>query len=201
MTTSHARALSGRSGALLGAIAVLLAGCAAAGEGSGTRAAQVATAGGPVAASPAGRVVAPSTTEAPGTGRVRHGSGPGIARGLSPVMCAAPAGDPVAYRAGAEPRSPTKVPMCLCCGWCACAGACCGCALGRWPPRSRLAWECCALWQQPPDWRTSPIPMDCGPGCSSPACPIGPQAPAPGPPRAAAGSVQDRPPGRLARPA
>lgn len=197
MTTSHARALSARAGALLGAIAVLLAGCTAAGGSSGTRAAQAATAGGPVAASPAGRAVAPSTAEAPGTGRVRHGSGPGIARGLSPAMCAAPAGDPVAYRAGAAPSSPTEVPGCPCCRWCACAGACCGCALGRWPPRSRLAWECCARWQQSPDsrwqqspdWRTSPIPMDCGLGCSSPACPIGPQAPAPGPPRAAAGSV------------
>ena len=40
MTTSHAGVLSGRAGALLGAIAVLLAGCTAAGGGSGTRAAQ-----------------------------------------------------------------------------------------------------------------------------------------------------------------
>lgn len=122
MTTSHARALSARAGALLGAIAVLLAGCTAAGGSSGTRAAQAATAGGPVAASPAGRAVAPSTAEAPGTGRVRHGSGPGIARGLSPAMCSSggrPSGVPGGRRAQLADRG-TGVPVlplvCLCRG-------------------------------------------------------------------------------------
>jgi hypothetical protein len=46
-----------------------------------------------------------------------------------------------------------------------------------------------------------PVRVACGPGCSSLACPIGPQALVPGPTRAAAGSVQDRSPGRLSRPA
>jgi len=206
MTASQARAGSGRAGALLGAIAVLAAGCAAAGGGSGRPpAAQAASNQGSVAASPAGRVVAHRTAGDTGPGMVRHGSGPGIARGSSPGLCAPPVGDPVANQVGAASGSTAAVPMCLCCWGCACAWACCGCGPGPWPPRwpahSRLAWECCARWQQRPGWRTSPVPVACEPGCSSPACPLGPPAPVPGPARAAAGSVQDRSPGRLSRPA
>jgi len=175
MTASHVRARSRRAGALFGAIAVLVAGCAAAGGGSGPWADRAGAARHSVAASP--------------PGSVEHGSGSGIAGASSLTPCAPPLGDPVVNRAGAASRLRAAVPACLCCRWCACAWACCGCSPGRWPPpRSHLAWQCCPRWLGPPDWDSSPPRPACGPGCGSRACPVGPA-------RSAAGSVQARSPG------
>ena len=178
MTAWPARART-RAGALLGAVAVLVAGCTAAGGGARHS----------VAASQPGRVVAHRIAGTPGPGRITRGSGPRMA-GASPLaQCAPPLGDPVVNRAGAGPRLRVAGPVCLCCRWCACAGACCGCGPGRWPPRwwprSRLAWPCCPRWLGPPGGDGSPIWPECGLGCGSHACPVGPV-------RSAAGAVQAR---------
>jgi hypothetical protein len=193
MTAWHLRARSRRTGALLGAIAVLVAGCTTTGGGSGPRADRAGAAGHSVAASPPGRVFAHRIAGIPGPGAVKHGSGPGIAGASSLAPCAPPLGGPAVNGAGAASRLRVAVPACLCCRWCACAWACCGCSPGRWPPRwwpprSHLAWQCCPRWLGPPDWDSSPIRSACGPGCASPACPVGPA-------RSAAGSVQARSPG------
>jgi hypothetical protein len=191
MTASHLRARSRRAGALLGAVAVLVAGCTASGGGSGARADRAAPARHLVAASPPARVLHGIATT-PGPGSVEHGSGPGIA-GVSPVAPCAPAlGDPVTYRAGAASRPRVAVPACPCCRWCGCAWACCGCSPGRWTLRPQPAWQCCPRWLGPPGGESSPIPPACGPGCGSFACPVGPPAPRLGPARSAAGSVQAR---------
>jgi len=199
MTTSPGRGLSIRAGALLGAVAVLIAGCAAAG-GSGSRAdraggARDAIAAHRIAARSSGRVVA---QRAAGLGSVEQRSGSRSARAASRVLCAPPVGDPVGYRAGGAPGSPVPVavPVCPRCGWCgcACAWACCGCAPGRWSPRSSLPWVCCSRWLRPLGGGDSPVPLACALGCSSLACPVGPQVPVPGPARAPAGSVQGRSP-------
>jgi hypothetical protein len=189
MTSWPARARSRRVGALLGAIAVLVAGCTTAGGGSGPRADRAGPVRPSVAASPPGRVVAHPIAGPPGPGSVKHGSGPGIAGASSLASCAPPLGGPVVRRVGAAFRPRVAVPACLCCRWCACAWACCGCGPGRWPPRwwprSHLAWQCCLRWLGPPGEDSSPIWPVCGPGCGSRACPVGPARPA-------AGSVQAR---------
>ena len=203
MTAWHVRARSRRAGALLAAIAVLVAGCTAAGGGSGPRAGRAGTARHYVAASPPGRVFAHGIAGTPGPGSIKHGGGSKIGRASAGAPCAAPLGAPVANRASAASRPRVAVPACLCCRWCACAWACCGCGAGRWPPRwwpphSHLAWWCCPRWLGPPGWDSAPIRPACGPGCGSHACPIGPQTPGLGPARSAAGSVQARSPGGAA---
>ena len=190
MTAWHVRARSRRAGALLGAIAVLVAGCTAAGGGSGPRADRAGAARHSVAASPPGRVFAHRIAGTAAPGRARHGSGPGIAGASSLAQCAPPLGDPMVNRAGAASRLRVAVPACLCCRWCACAFACCGCSPGRWPPQwwspySHLAWQCCPPWLGPLDGDSAPVRPVCGPGCASRACPVGPA-------RSAAGSVQAR---------
>jgi hypothetical protein len=198
MTAWHARARSRRAGALLGAIAVLVAGCTAAGGGGGPGADRAAAARHSVAASPRGRVFAHRTAGTPAHGRSRHGSGPRMRRALSLAQCAPPLGDPMVDRAGTATASRMRVavPACLCCRWCACAFACCGCGPGRWPPRwwpphSHLVWQCCPHWLGPADVDGAPVRPVCGPGCVSNACPVGPA-------RSAAGSVQARSPGGAA---
>jgi hypothetical protein len=195
MTAWHARPRSRRAGALVGAIAVLVAGCTAAGGGSGPRADRAGAARHSVAVSPPGRVFAHRIAGTPGPGSVKHGGGPGIAGAWSLAPCAPPLGGPGVNRAGAASRLRVAAPACLCCRWCACAWACCGCSPGRWPPRwwprSHLAWQCCPRWLGPPDGDSSPIRPACGPGCASRACPVGPA-------RSAAGSVQARSPGGAA---
>jgi hypothetical protein len=185
MTGWHVRARSRQAGALLGAIAVLAAGCAAAGGGGGLRADRAGAARHSVAASPPGRVFPHRIAGTPGPGGVKHGTGPGIAGARPPASCASALGDPVVGRAGAAlPR--VAMPACLCCRWCACAGACCGCRPSQWPPGERpppspLAWQCCPRWLGPPEGDSSPIWPACRPGCAPRACPIGPA-------RSAAGS-------------
>jgi hypothetical protein len=195
MTAWQVRARSRRAGALLGAIAVLVAGCTAPGGDSGLRADRAGVAEHSVATGPPGRAFGHRIAGTPGPGSVQHGRGPGIAGPLSPAQCAPPLGDPVVNRADAASRLPVVVPACLCCRWCACAWACCGCSPGRWPPRwwpphSPLAWPCCPRWLGPPDGDSAPV-RPCGPGCASHACPVGPA-------RSAAGSVQARSPGGAA---
>ena len=185
MTAWPVRARSRLAGALLGAVAVLLAGCTAVGGGSTPRGGPVGPARHSVAAGPPGRVVAHRTAGAPGPGRVTHGRGPKIA-GASLAQCAPPLGGPVVGRAGAVSRPRVAVPACLCCRWCACAWACCGCGTGRWWPRSRLAWPCCQRRLGPLDGDSSPIWPACVPGCGSGPCPV--------PARSAAGAVQARAP-------
>jgi len=171
MTASHVRARSRQAGALLGAIAVLVAGCTAAGGGSTPRADRAGPARNSVAASPPGRVVHRiATTPRPG-----HGSGPGMTRASPLALCAPPLGDPVTYRAGAPSHLRVAVLACLCCHWCACAWACCGCGPGRWPPRSHLAWQCCPHPLEPPGGDSAAIPPACWPGCRSFACPANDQ--------------------------
>jgi hypothetical protein len=192
MTAWHLWARSRQAGALLGAVAVLVAGCTAAGA-SGARAGRAGPARHSIAASPPGRVIHRIAGTA-GPGSAGHGSRPGTAGASSLAPCAPPLGGPGVGRAGAASRLPVAVPACLCCRWCACAWACCGCGTGRWPG-SRLAWRCCPRWLGPPEGVSPPIPPACGPGCGSFACPVGPRAPGGGPARSAAGSVQARPPG------
>ena len=191
MTAWPARAQSRRVGALLSTVVVLVAGCATAGGGSGPQAGRAGSARHSVAASPPGRVAAHRIAVTPGPGGVTPAARPGIA-GVPSVACAPPLGIPLVDRAGAAPRLRVAVPTCLCCRWCACAWACCGCGPGRWPPRwwprSYLAWPCCPRPLGPPDGESSPIWPACGPGCGSGACPVGPARPA-------AGSVQVRSPG------
>jgi len=189
MTAWPAR--SRRAGALLAAVAVLLAGCTTAGGGSGLRAGQAGPARHPAAASLPGHVAAHRIAGTAGPGGVQHGSGPGIAGASSLALCAPPLGGPVVNRAGAASRLRMAVPACLCCRW----WACCGCGPGRWPPRwwprSHLAWQCCPRWLGPPGGDGSRIWPVCGPGCGSHACPAGPSRPA-------AGSVPARSPGGAA---
>jgi hypothetical protein len=189
MTASHVWARSRRAGALLGAVAVLVAGCTA-GGGNGARADRAGPARHSVATSPPRRAFAHPAATTPSS--VKHSSGQRIARSRSPVLCAPPLGHPVTYRAGAASGLPVAVPTCLCCRWCACAWACCGCGPGRWPPRLHLTWLCCPRPLGSPGGDSSSIPSACWPGCRSFACPIGPRAPGLGPARSAAGSVQAR---------
>jgi hypothetical protein len=174
-------ARSRRAGALLGAAAVLLAGCTTAGGGSGPPADRTGPAGHSAAASPPGRVAAHRIAGTPGPGSITHGSGPGIGRASSLAWCTPPPGDRVVNRAGAAPRLRAAAPARERCCWCDCAWACCGCGPGRgppgWWPRSRLAWQCCPRWLGPPDGDSSPIWPVCGPGCGSRACPVGPPGP------------------------
>src|SRR5215472_10537232 len=97
MTTSHVRAVSGRTGALLGAIAVLVTGCAAAGGGSGPRASRAGGTQDTVAASPSGHIAAHRAAGTTGPGSVRHGSGSRIAWAPTLPRCAHPVGHPVVY--------------------------------------------------------------------------------------------------------
>jgi hypothetical protein len=177
MTAWPVRTRSQRAGALLGAVAVLIAGCTAAGGGSGPRAGPAGSARHSVAASSPGRAAHP-IAGTPGPGSITHGSRQKIAGASSLAQCAPPLGDPVANRAGAASRLRVAVPACLCCRWCTCAWACCGCGPGRWPPRSwprsQVAWPCCPRWPGPLSGDSSPIWPACGPGCGSRACPIGP---------------------------
>jgi hypothetical protein len=184
------RARSRRVGALLGAVVVLVAGCTTAVGGSGPRADRAGPARHSAAASPPGRMVAHPIAGTPWPGGAKHGSGPRMA-GVSSLACAPPLGAPVVNGAGAASGLRVAVPACLCCRWCACAWACCGCGPGRWWPGSHLAWQCCPRWLGPPGGDYSPIWPECGPGCGSRACPVGPARPA-------AGSVQARSPGGAA---
>jgi len=184
MTALPARARSRRVGALLGAVAVLVAGCATAGGGGGPQAGRAGPARHLAPASPPGRVVAHRIAGTPGPGSVKHGSGPRIA-GAPSLACAPPMAAPAVTRAGAASGPRVAVQGCLCCRWCACAWACCVCGPGRWPPRwwprSHLAWPCCPRWLGPPGGDDSPIWPGCGPGCGLRACPVGPAMPAAGP--------------------
>lgn len=186
MTAWPVRARSRQACALLGAVAVLVAGCTAAGGGSTPRADRAGPAGHLVAAGRPGRVV---TGTAAGRSRVTHGSGPRMAGASSMALCVPPLGGPAVGRAVAASRLRVAVQACLCCRWCACAGACCGC--GRLPPRwwrrPYLAWQCCPRWLGPPGGDGSPIWPGCVLGCGSGACPVGPARPA-------AGSAQARSP-------
>lgn len=192
MTTSPGRGLSMRAGALLGAIAVLTAGCTAAYPGSPPRASRPGAAHAVAAARSSGRGFAHRSGGTAGPGSTRHGHGFRPAPALSLARCAPPISDPGVHRAGAAPGSRAAVAMCLCCRWCACAWACCGCGPGRWPPRSHLVRVCCSRWQWPPGGGASPTPLACEPGCSWGACPIGPPTPLLGPARPAVGPAQDR---------
>jgi hypothetical protein len=191
MTAWRIRAQSRQVGALLGAVAVLIAGCTTAGESSGLRASPARHS---VAASPAGRVVGPRIAGTPGPGGVKHGSGLRIA-GAPRLACAPPLGAPGVDRPVAGSGLRVAASACLCCRWCACAGACCGCGPGRWPPRwwprSHLTWQCCPHWLEPPDGDSPPIWPVCGLGCGSRACPVEPV-------QRAAGTVQARSPGGAA---
>jgi hypothetical protein len=159
MTRSHVRALSGRAGALLGAIAVLVTGCAAAGGGSGPQAGQSGAA--QAAARSSGHIAA---HRAAGTTRP-GGSESRIARDRQLPRCVFYAGRPVAVSG-----SPVAVPRCQCCRWCACAWSCCGCGPGRWPARPYPAWQFCSCWRWPPSWGGAPISPACGLGCRALGC-------------------------------
>jgi len=195
MTACPVRARSGLAGAMLGAVAILLAGCTTAGGGSTPTAGPAGPGRHSVAASPPGRVVTHRSAGTPGSGRVTHRRGPKIAGASSLAQCAPPLGDPGMGRAGTASRPRVVAPACLCCRWCACAWACCGCGTGRWPPRwwprYTVAWPCCLRRLGPPDGDGSPVWPACGPGCGSGACPVGPA-------RSAAGAVQARSPGGAA---
>lgn len=191
MTAWPAWARSRPAGALVGAVAILLAGCASAGGDSTPRAGQAGPVRHSAAASRPGRVVAHRIAGTPEPGGITHGSGPGSAGASSLALCALPLGDPVVNRAGAAPRLRVAVPACVCCGWCDCAWACCDCGPGRWPPRSHLTWQCCPRLLAPSGGDTSPIWPECRPGCGSRACPVGPV-------RSAASTVQARSPGGAA---
>lgn len=184
MTTLHVRALSRRAGALLGAVAVLAAGCAAAGGGSGPRAARAGTAQGAVAASASSHRFAHRTARTTGPSSVRHSSGATITGPLPLFQCEHPMGRPLASSVSAASRSRLVISVCPCCGWCSCAWACCGCGPGRWPPgwspRSHLAWLCCARWHWPLSEGAALIPPACEPGCRSFACPAGARVLVPG---------------------
>jgi hypothetical protein len=177
MTTSRVRVLSRRAGGLLGAVAVLAAGCApAAGGVSGPRPGRAGTAQAAVAAAASSHSFAHRAARTTGPGSVRHSSGARIV-GPPPLFWCEPAvGHPVASPVSAASGSRLVVPVCPCC-WCACAWACCGCGPGRWPPgwwpRSHLAWLCCARWHWPPSEGAALGPPACGPGCRSFACPAG----------------------------
>jgi hypothetical protein len=198
MTASRVRALSRRAGALLGAVAVLAAGCAPAAGRSGPGAGRAGTAQATVAATASSRSFARRAARTTGPGSVKHSSGARIAGPPPPFWCEPAMGHPVASPASAAPGSRLVVPVCPCCR-CACAWACCGCGPGRWPgwwPRSPLAWLCCARWHRPPADGAAPIPPACGPGCRSFACPAGAaRVLVPRPARAAAGSAPERSPG------
>ena len=177
MTAWRVRAQSRRVGALLGAVAVLLAGCMTAGEGSAPRAGPARH---PAAPSPPARVAGHRIAGAPRPGGVKHGGGPRIA-GAPSLACAPPMGVPVVHRPVAVSRLRVAAPACLCGRWCACVWACCG--LGRWPP-SHLTWQCCPRWLAPPGGDGSPVWPVCRPGCGPGACPVGPARPAAGAARA-----------------
>ena len=191
MTAWHLWARSRQAGALLGAIAVLVAGCTAAGGDSGLQADRAAPARHSVAASSSGHSFAHRLAATRGPGSVTHGSGPGMAGAAFLAQCAPPLGDPVVNRAGALSRPRVAVPACPCCRWCACAWTWHGCDPSRWMPqrwpRSHLARPCCPRWLGPPVGDGSPIWPACGPGCGSRACPVGPA-------RSAAGAVEARSP-------
>lgn len=195
MTSSHVRALTGRAGALLGAIAVLITGCTAAGGGSGPRADRADAAHDAVATRPPGHIVAHRAARTTGPGGFRHGGGARIAWATPLSQCAHPVGHQMVYPAGAS-RSPVAVPMCLCCRWRGCAWACCGCGPScrppRWWSRPHLAWLRCSRWRWPPGCGSSRLPPGCGPGCRARTCLTWRQPPVPGPASAAAGSSRDR---------
>ena len=189
MTTSPGRGLSIQAGALLGAIAVLTAGCTAAYRGSPPPASRPGAAHGVIAARSSGRGFAHGNDGTAGRGSARHESGFQTVQAPPWARCALPISDPVAHRVAAPPGSRAAAAMCLCCRWCACAcaWACCGCGPGRWPPRFHLVWLCCSRWQWPPGRGDSPPPLACRPGCSPGACPMEPPTPVLGPARSAAG--------------
>jgi len=193
MSTSQVRALARRAGALLGAVAVLAAGCATPRAGSGPRAGRAEAAVAASASSASSHGVAHRTARTTGPGVVRHSSRTRIAGPRTLFRCAPAVGHPVVSPVSAASGSRLVVPVCSCCRGCSCAWACCGCGPGRWPPRPHLVWLCCARWHPPPGWGSSPIPPACWPGCGALACPAGARVPVPGP--AAAGSSQDRAPG------
>jgi hypothetical protein len=133
MTASRVRALSGRAGALLGVIVILVTGYTAAGAGSVLRSGRAGAAQGPrrgragaaqdaVAALSSGHTLAHRTAGTTGPRGVTHRDGPGIAKASSLSPCALAAGHPVLYPAGPAPLAGggTDVPVlprvCLCLG-------------------------------------------------------------------------------------
>jgi hypothetical protein len=164
MTTPHVRAPLGRAGALLGAIAVLVTGCTAAGGGGR----QVGRAGAAQAAArSSGHTAAHWAAVTTRPGGVRRGSESGIARDRPLRQCAYSAGRPVV----AGPRSPVAVPSCPCCLWCDCAWACCGCSAYWWSARPYPARQSCSCWDWPPIWGGSPMSRASGPAGRVHVCP------------------------------
>jgi hypothetical protein len=197
MTTLGVRALSRRAGALLGAVAVLAAGCAAAGGGSGPRAGRAGTAQYAAAARASSHGFAHRTGRTGGPGSVRHSREARIAGSLPLIQCELAMGHPVVYPVSAAPGSHLVMPACPCCGWCSCAWACCGCGPGWRLPgpwqRAHPAWLCCARWQWPRS--EGALIIACMPGCRPFVCPAGSRVPVPGPARATAGFTAGALPG------
>ena len=190
MKRSHVRALSARAGALLGAIAVLVTGCAAAGGGSGPLPDRTGAA--KVAARSSGHGAAPRAAGITRTDGARNDSGSRIAWEPPLSQCAYSAGRPLVAVSG----SPVAIPRYPSCRWCACAWSCCDCGPGHWSARPYPAWQFCSCWRWPPGWGGSAIPPACRPGCRARVCPA--RLPlVPGPARAARGSSQDRVPGGI----
>ena len=183
MTALHVRAISRRAGALLGAVAVLTAGCAAAG-GSGPRAGRAGTAQDAVAARASSHRAAHRTARTTEPGSVRRSNGTAITGPLPLFQCEHPMSHPAVTPASAASRPRLVMPVCPCCGWCSCAWACCGCGPGPWPPggrsRPHLAWLCCTRWHWPPSESAALIPPACEPGCRSFVCPAGARGLVPG---------------------
>jgi hypothetical protein len=173
MATSHVRAPLGRAGALLGAIAVLVTGCAAA--GGGPQAGQTGAA--QAAPRSSGHTAAHRAAVTTRPGGVRHGSESRTAWNRPLPQCAYSAGRPVV----AGPRSPVAEPRCPCCLWCDCAWSCCGCSPGWWSARPYPARQFCPCWEWPPIWGGSPISSTSGPAGRAHVCPtwrqsLGPSA-------------------------
>jgi hypothetical protein len=201
MTTSQVRALARRAGALLGAVAVLAAGCATAGGGSGPRAGRADAAQDAVAASASIHAASASShglahraARPTWPGSARHSGGARIAARRTLLWCQPAVGHPVVSPVSVASGARLVVPVCRCCGWCSCGWAC-GSGTGRWPPRPHMVWQCCPRWHPQPGWGSSPIPPTCWPGCGALACPASLPPLVPGPARAPAGSSLDHAPG------
>src|SRR5258708_31714803 len=111
MTSWHVRAQSSGAGALLGAVAVLAAGCGAAGGGSGPGAGRAGAAQGAVAARASSRSFAHRTAQTTGPGSVRHSSAATITGPLPLFQCEHAMGHPVVSPVSAASRSRLVIPV------------------------------------------------------------------------------------------